>query len=72
MKCSESSPCYCYGNLCIKGDYCNAGIAYWKRKPICGQRWGDEDKYGSKLFCKQLGFQKIVDVGYKGFSDGRR
>ena len=75
IQCTEKSSCYCSGSLCIKGGYCNAGIAFWLGKPICGQNWGEKyrDSYPKlstedELFCKQLGFRTILrkNRGYNG------
>ena len=74
-ECTVESPCYCHGNFCIKGKYCNAGIALWRGKPICGQNWGDKNRINAArlsgcedLFCKELGFGKILHKvgGYNG------
>ena len=74
IKCNETSPCHCRGSFCIKGDYCNAGVAFWKGKPICGQNWGGVMQPNQlwmgcdDLFCKGLGFKRIAYwfQGYNG------
>ena len=71
IECTDKKSCYCYGNFCIKGYFCNAGIAVWQGKPICGQNWGSEARVllnvfssDDDLFCKALGFNKIVHTGF--------
>ena len=74
-ECNDESPCYCYEKFCIKGDYCNAGIAFWQGKPICGQNWGRKQRIpfppvpmDDDLFCKELGYRNMMydTVGYWG------
>ena len=66
MLCSSSSPCYCYGKVCLvaNSSNCNEGNVFIDGRAFCGDASG-WDVIG-KLICQELGFRNLSGVRTQG------
>lgn len=72
MQCTEKTPCYCYGKICLVSNTkkCNEGNIFIDGRAICGlmDGWKSNNKPGvlGDLICQALGFRKVDGVRLDG------
>ena len=66
MLCSSSSPCYCYGKICLVSNTknCNEGNVFIDGRAFCGTTTGWE-LIGNHI-CQDLGFRNLSAVKTDG------
>ena len=61
INCTARTPCYCYGQVCLRGGSCSSGNVYLRARPFYGKTWKNES--ASLVVCKQLGFRSVSETG---------
>ena len=65
LPCNAHTPCYCYGEVCLRGQSCSSGNVYVQGRPVLNKLWMANEETANKnslIVCQQLGFHSVTET----------